>query len=58
VAWAEVAHAAGFGGCAWMSKRCNTDRAYVLFGDRVGRDDVEDSLDYLGFSRPRTVCFG
>jgi hypothetical protein len=34
VLWAEAAHSAGFDGLAWMSHRCNTDRAYVLFGDR------------------------
>lgn len=40
VAWAEAAHRAGFDGAVWMSHRCNTDHAYVLFGDRVGSDDL------------------
>ena len=35
VAWAEAAHRAGFDGAVWMSSRCNSDRAYVLFGDRL-----------------------
>lgn len=35
VKWAEATHRAGFDGIAWMSKRCNSDQAYVLFGDRV-----------------------
>jgi hypothetical protein len=41
VHWAAAAHAAGFDGVSWMSKRCNTDRAYVLFGDRVEPADLE-----------------
>ncbi len=40
VAWAEVAHMAGFDGLVWVSRHCNTDRAYVLFGDRVAEEDV------------------
>ncbi len=35
VHWAAAAHAAGLDGAVWMSHRCNTDRAYALFGDRV-----------------------
>jgi len=41
VAWAQAAHGAGLDGVVWMSKRCNSDRAYVLFGDRVTQDDLE-----------------
>ncbi|NVM96113.1 RES domain-containing protein [Arthrobacter wenxiniae] len=40
VAWAQAAYDAGFDGAAWMSRRCNTDRAYVLFGDRVLPSDL------------------
>ncbi|CAN5378892.1 hypothetical protein BH09ACT10_BH09ACT10_04470 [soil metagenome] len=40
VSWAEAAHAAGLDGIVWMSRRCNTDRAYVLFGDRVVEGDL------------------
>ncbi|WP_193312916.1 RES family NAD+ phosphorylase [Georgenia subflava] len=46
VAWGEAAHAAGFDGVVWMSARCNTDRAYVLFGDRVHGDDLRVVPDY------------
>lgn len=40
VAWAQAAHDAGFDGAVWMSRRCNTDRSYVLFGDRVASADL------------------
>lgn len=46
VVWAEAAHQEGFDGVVWMSKRCNTDRAYVLFGDRVSTDDLHIETDY------------
>jgi hypothetical protein len=41
VDWAQAAHAAGYDGAAWMSYRCNTDVAYVFFGDRVLETDLE-----------------
>ncbi|MCW2131708.1 RES domain-containing protein [Arthrobacter sp. VKM Ac-2550] len=50
VLWAAAAHARpeGFDGLVWMSRQCNTDRAYMFFGDRVSEDDlVIDS----GFAR-------
>lgn len=34
VRWAEAAYRAGFDGLAYMSHRCNTDRAYVFFDRR------------------------
>lgn len=34
VLWARAAHAAGFDGVAWTSRKCNDARAVVLFGDR------------------------
>jgi hypothetical protein len=42
VLWAEAVHAhpAGFEGVVWMSRQCNTDRAYMFFGDRVEQDDL------------------
>lgn len=46
VAWAQAAHGAGFDGVAWMSRRCNSDRAYVIFGDRVMSDDIEQDPGY------------
>lgn len=53
VAWAEAAHAAGYDGAVWMSNRCNTDEAYVLFGDRVGPSDLVLDESYArAFSLP------
>ncbi|WP_448073940.1 RES family NAD+ phosphorylase [Georgenia yuyongxinii] len=46
VAWGQAVHAAGLDGAVWMSVRCNTDRAYVLFGDRVHGDDLRVVADY------------
>jgi hypothetical protein len=44
VSWAERAHVhqnhtAPLDGMVWMSKRCNSDLAYVFFGDRVLASD-------------------
>ncbi|WP_125612758.1 RES family NAD+ phosphorylase [Specibacter cremeus] len=41
VKWAQAAHEAGFDGAVWMSRRCNSDQAFVLFGDRVGPGELE-----------------
>lgn len=41
VRWAEAAHEASFDGLVWMSNRRNSDRAFVLFGDKVLPGDVE-----------------
>lgn len=46
VRWAEAAHAAGFEGVAWMSRKCNSECAYVLFGDRVETQDLEVSDEF------------
>lgn len=35
VQWAALAHRQGLDGCVWMSRQFNTERAFVLFGDRV-----------------------
>lgn len=40
VLWGQAAHQAGFDGAIWMSNRCNTDTAVVLFGDRVKDGDL------------------
>ncbi|MDJ0314072.1 RES family NAD+ phosphorylase [Arthrobacter sp. H35-D1] len=48
VRWAAAAHEAGLDGAVWMSHRCNTDRAYVLFGDRV---DVADLVVDSSYAR-------
>ena len=39
--WAQAAHAAGYDGIGWMSKRDNSARSYMLFGDRVQESDLE-----------------
>lgn len=44
VRWAEAAYNAGYDGVAWMSNRRNTDKAYVLFGDRVAVRDLQPEL--------------
>lgn len=48
VEWSAAAHEAGFDGIVWMSRQCNTERAYMFFGDRVAASDVE--ID-TGFAR-------
>lgn len=47
VLWAVAAHTAGFDGLVWMSNRRNTDRAYVLFGDRV-KETALDAVQGTG----------
>ena len=44
--WMAAAHEAGLDGAVWMSHRCNTDRAYVLFGDRVDTADLVVDSSY------------
>lgn len=39
--WAAAAHGVGLDGIAWMSKRDNSARAYMLFGDRVTDLDMD-----------------
>jgi RES domain len=34
VRWAEAAHGIGVDGMVWMSRLCNSVKAYVFFGDR------------------------
>lgn len=46
VRWAQAAHDVGLDGAVWMSYRCNTDPAYVLFGDRVSAPELEVSDSY------------
>lgn len=47
-AWAQTIHDAGAcAGLVWMSRLHNTDKAYTVFGDRVGKvvfEPVEASL--------------
>lgn len=50
VVWAEAAHDAGFDGLSYMSKQCNSDKAFILFGDRVVDTDLEiDDAETLAF---------
>lgn len=51
VKWAEAAHKTGFDGLSYMSKQCNTDRAFVLFGDRVATADLAADVE-------QTFAFG
>ncbi|MDJ0355704.1 RES family NAD+ phosphorylase [Paenarthrobacter sp. PH39-S1] len=46
VRWAEAAHDAGFEGMVWMSNRRNTERAYILFRDRVLTSDLVASTSH------------
>lgn len=41
VDWAEAAYREGFDGCVWMTERFNSQKAYVLFGDRVAATDLK-----------------
>lgn len=50
VRWAEAAHGwndegTSADGVVWMSRRCNSDRAFVFFGDRVDRSDFVVASD-------------
>lgn len=62
VLWAQAVHDAGFDGLVYMSRQCNSDRAYVFFGDRAddafdldpsNRWDFGDPLDGL----PKLITF-
>lgn len=43
VRWGRAAHAAGFDGMVWMSKRYDSEKAYVFFGDRCGDAFEQDN---------------
>lgn len=45
--WAVAAHTEGWDGIAWMSRKCNSDHAYVLFGDRVGAEDLAQDMTFV-----------
>lgn len=40
--WASAAHRSGADGVVWMSRQCNSDQSFVLFGDRVSVADLEE----------------
>ena len=47
VAWAQAAHAStDVDGLVWMSRRWNSSKSIVLFGDRVSRDDLVVDAGY------------
>ena len=47
VTWAEAAHAnTDVDGLVWMSRRWNSSKSIVLFGDRVSRDDLAVQADH------------
>lgn len=51
VAWAQAAHevqvdGVQLDGAVWRSARCNSDRAYIVFGDRVHARDLRVATDY------------
>jgi hypothetical protein len=54
VRWAEAAwEQTRCDGIVWMSRHWNSDRAVVLFGDRVNEDDVAQDLDFgRAFANP------
>lgn len=42
VRWGQAAYAAGFDGMVWMSKRYDSEKAYVFFGDRCADAFAQD----------------
>lgn len=46
VFWAKAAHETGLDGVIWISQRCNTERAVVLFGDRVAQNDLRQDASF------------
>ena len=40
--WAAAAHGAGLDGAVWMSRQFDSEKAFVLFGDRVAAADLEE----------------
>lgn len=52
VRWGEAVHRAGLDGAVWMSARCTSDRAYVLFGDRVSESDLGVAIDHARVFTP------
>lgn len=54
VLWAEAAYKAGFDGLVYMSRQCNSDKAFVFFGDRVGDAFDQDSAYRWNFGDAST----
>ncbi len=51
--WASAAYAAGFDGIVYMSRQCNSDRAYVFFGNRANDAFQVDQTWHWTFDDPR-----
>ncbi|UAJ80068.1 RES family NAD+ phosphorylase [Leifsonia sp. ZF2019] len=52
VLWAEAARRAGYDGVAYMSNKCNSDRAYAFFADRCQDAFEPDPAFRWNFSDP------
>jgi RES domain len=52
VKWAEAAHGIGLDGMVWMSRLCNTAKAYVFFGDRCDDAFTQDPSHARIFGSP------
>ena len=52
VQWAEAAHGIGVDGMVWMSRLCNTAKAYVFFGDRCDDAFAQDPSHARIFASP------
>jgi hypothetical protein len=52
VQWAEAAHGIGVDGMVWMSRLCNTAKAYVFFGDKCADAFAQDMSHARIFASP------
>jgi RES domain len=52
VKWAKAAHGFGVDGMVWMSRRCNSTKAYVFFGDRCASAFNQDMSHARIFASP------
>ena len=52
VKWAEAAHGCGVDGMVWMSRLCNSAKAYVFFGDRCAAAFKQDPSHARIFASP------
>jgi hypothetical protein len=52
VHWAEAAHGIGVDGMVWMSRMCNSSKAYVFFGDKCADAFAQDPSHARIFASP------
>jgi hypothetical protein len=52
VRWAEAAHRIGVDGMVWMSRLCNSTKAYVFFGDKCCDGFAQDPTHARIFASP------